>query len=234
MKYFIFSLILLFSACSDDLELASQASPNASLQGLNSQTKTPVNANKSEITIDGTTISLKKAKLYLTRDIVFDVKTNVFRPYRSYVISDGTYTNASGTYGWLFSDYTNATYVLIFEIYAPQTSLRWNDVYTGWNGGDYPVVYDWLNYSDNSNIGYIWMVSGVDNYPQLISQSGVNNYILQTTDEAVYPLQFNGGMNNGEKLTISFDGKLFKDYWDGSNLTYKNSTVKIHVEATVN
>jgi hypothetical protein len=166
---------------------------------------------KLEFTFDGETISLKGANLYLTRE-----STSSGRPYRDYFISDGTYTNADNDQGWSLEDYEGATYYLAIELGAP--------VDGNLTVGEFPSFSSWSNQEDNLAVSYIYLESGTGN-------DEVEYY---SSDEDNSPVIVSGGLDDGDKMTLKFDGTLSYYYYNGTAWVENTVTGKFLYTGTVN
>jgi hypothetical protein len=170
---------------------------------------------KLEFVFDGKTISLKGANLYLTGEYNTG-GSNVGRPYRDYVISDGIYTNADGDLGWSLDDYDGATYSLVIELFAPVDG----DITVG----EFPSYANWDLQEDNSTISFIYLESGTGNDEISYSSTNQNNS----------PVVVSGGLEDGDKMTLKFDGTLIYRYFNGTSWVTNSVTGKFNYTGTVN
>ncbi len=166
---------------------------------------------KLQFVFDGETISLTGANLYLTRQSTYDNRT-----YRDYFISDGTYTNADANDGWSLDDYDGATYYLAIEL----ASVVAGDLTVG----EFPSYSNWGLPEDNSTISYIYLESGTGN----------DEIQYYSDDEDHLPVTVSGGLEDGDKMTLKFNGKLTYYYYDGANWVENSVTGKFYYSGTVN
>ena len=170
-------------------------------------------APKLQFVFDGETISLTGANLYLTTESTFENRAN-----REYFISDGTYTNADDNNGWSLGDYDGATYYLAVELVS--------GVAGDLTVGEFPSYYNWDLPADNSTISYIYLESGIG-----------NDYFEYDTDylgEDHSPDVVSGGLEDGDKMTLKFNGTLTYYYFDGTNWVENSVTGKFYYSGTVN
>ncbi len=182
----------------------------ASLVLFNSCSKDAA-APKLQFVFEGETISLTGANLYLTEQSTYDNRT-----YRDYFISDGTYTNADGEEGWSLDDYDGATYYLAVEL----ASVVAGDLTIG----EFPSYYNWDPAEDNSTISYIYLESGTGN----------DAIYYYSNDEDHSPVVVSGGLEDGDKMTLKFNGTLYYEYFDGTNWIESSVTGKFYYSGTVN
>lgn len=164
---------------------------------------------KLQLVADGDTYTLKGANLYLTRGSSYNGHN-----YRDYIISDGTLIN--GNDGWGLEDYTGATYYLAVEISSPSGETL--------TTGSFPQYYDWSSVPAESGMSYVYMESGTGN----------DYFYFETpeaTDEA--PVTVTGGLEDGNKMTLKFNGTLYYYYFDGVNWVDKTVSGKFYFSAKV-
>jgi hypothetical protein len=166
--------------------------------------------SKAQFSFDGETISLQGANLYLTYDGEVDEHI-----YRSYFISDGTYTNGDGNEGHTFGDYENATYFLQIILAVPEENQ--------FETGNYPQLNDWDNADDNSNFSYI----------SLLTNEGDTEYYTDDTNNDDSPAEITGGVNGGEEMNIKFSGKLTVFKVEDGGFSEKTVSGKFSFSGTV-
>lgn len=145
--------------------------------------------------------SLTDSKLYLVEQGTYDG-----RAHRVYYISDGEYTvdgDGDGIRGTL-GDFENASFALRVDLLSP--------VGGSLTPGDYPQRDYFFAYPISappatSTVSHIFMTinSGFTHAPYYGTDDGRN------TDPS--PVKVLGGFNNGEVMTIEFNGKLTHSYY---------------------
>lgn len=161
----------------------------------------------------GDKLSLSKAKLYLANEDTYNGHL-----YRDYFITDGTYTNNGGYYGWDISDYDNATYYFGIEIGVPEA----NDL----GPGSFPQLDNWGNVGANDNVSYLYFEYPADgtDYYEVYTDSG-------TEDNS--PVVVSGGIEDGKTMTIKFKGKLMHYYHNGTGWVEETEDVRLAIQQKV-
>lgn len=132
---------------------------------------------------DNKTYSLKDANLYLRFQGEYEGAVNY--TYRDYLISDGELIE--GENGWSMDDYTNATYLIAFELATAQPNLP--------GTGEFPLHRFWDNVTDGSNLSYFF------------ARFDGNTIDTPATNPAPVII-INGGAEPGDKMLIQFSGKI--------------------------
>ncbi|HET9055135.1 MAG TPA: hypothetical protein VFM90_13235, partial [Cyclobacteriaceae bacterium] len=161
---------------------------------------------KKQFTFADEKISLKNANLYLVREDTYS-DTHI---YRDYFITDGEY---NGEGGWYLESFTGATYYLAVELAVPNEEE--------FGPGEYPLFGSWSNQEDeNANIGYVYFEMGEDEeYVELDLLSdadGEENVVVS------------GGVDDGDTMTLKFDGALTHYYFDGEDWVTDNESGKFY------
>lgn len=168
---------------------------------------------KEQFSFDGETIALKDAKIYLTYEGEAGNGTHL---YRDYFISDGTYTNADGNDGWSMEDYDNATYFIAVELAVPFEEEI--------GAGEFPQWSSWTGVE--TNISYIYVESG-DGADEV-------EYYTDNDNEDNSPVIVSGGMEDGDTMTLKFNGKLTYYFFNGTNWVEETVSGKFNVKGKVN
>jgi len=118
--------------------------------------------------------------------------------YREYFISDGELTDSGN--GWDLDDYTGATYYLAVQLGVP--------IGDDYAAGDYPLS-NWTTGDADANTGFIEMDIETEYYT-----STYNND----------PIHVSGGFDDGDKMTLKFNGELAYHYpvesgWEEKDVT---------------
>ena len=168
-------------------------------------------APKQQFVINGETITLKGANLYLTGG------SNCCNDhdYRDYFITDGEFVSGSG---WSKSDYTNATYYLAVELAVPAAN--------GFEPGEFPIYYSFSSAPAESNISYIWYENAANDETYFDCESP------ETSEHE--SVVVSGGFDDGETMTVKFTGKLRVYYYDGMNWVDEELTGKVYFKGEVN
>lgn len=125
--------------------------------------------------------------------------------YREYIITDG---DANGT---------GATFYIEVEL--------GNEADEVLVAGTYPQYENWSEAPDNSNVSYIYSEIGDgDDYMELYPTDDANG-----DDDVV----ISGGMEDGETMTLKFNGTLMLYYFDGANWVDKEVTGKFYFKGEV-
>jgi hypothetical protein len=186
---------------------------SASLMLLNSCSKDE-SAPKLQFVFNGETLTLKGAHLYLTHN----GNCCNDHDYRYYFISDGVYTNADGTDGWSIEDYTDATYFIGVELGVPGGE--------DFSKGAFPQHYSWNNLGEEDNNASNIYFENAD--------IGENYIKYQSPEEDDSPIVIGGGFDDGETMTLKFNGTLTLYHYDGENWVYEDVTGKFFFKGEVN
>lgn len=165
--------------------------------------------SKSEFICAEETISLEGAKLYLTTE-----GTQGSHNYRIYCISDGIYTNAGLQNGGSFNDYENATYFLAIKLAVPDT----DEV----GPGDFPQNLYW---PEGSNASGIMMQSGE-------GDAQISCFTWDTYEDHS-PVVVTGGVNDGNKMTLKFEGVIIYKYHNGTTWVEEPTPAKFYYTGTI-
>lgn len=171
------------------------------------------NELKEQITLNGEKFSLKDANIYLAEE-----STYADHLYRDYFITDGTYTNANGSDGWSIGAYDNATFYLAIELAVPEGETI--------GAGKYPQLYNWSNSGADDNISYIYLETAAED----------ETYVEIYTGEDVVddsPVVVSGGVDDGETMTLKFDGKVIYYYYNGTNWVEEEKRITIAFKGKV-
>ncbi|HMV07663.1 MAG TPA: hypothetical protein PK325_00275 [Cyclobacteriaceae bacterium] len=125
--------------------------------------------------------------------------------YRDYYITDGA-ANGSG-----------ATYYIEFELAVPEGEQI--------SEGEYPAFYNWSSASETSNIGYVYAESGEDNQYVEID-------LLEDADGSD-KIVVSGGVDDGETMTVKFNGDVSYYYFDGTNWVTETVAGKFYANGVV-
>ena len=184
-NYFIVFLLIVVNSCSDD------------------------ESKKSEVIIDGKSFPLSKANIYLVDESAgcYSVScSGNTHTLRTYTITDGTYTgNYNSCYNWLLDNscYTNASYILIINLFSPISSE--------FIEGNYVEDFYWDDMNPTERYSYLDFYGVID---------GVYNIGTKELGAFTTSLQLKGGAENGEAITLSYLGEL-QDFPDvGSPTIY--------------
>lgn len=129
------------------------------------------------------TYSLNDAKLYLRFEGTYEGAVSY--TYRDYLISDGELLE--GENGWSLDDYTNATYLIAFELATAKPALP--------AAGDFPLHRFWDDVTDGSNLSYLF--------------GRFENQTFDTPQTNPTPvIKISGGAEPGGTLTIQFNGQI--------------------------
>lgn len=139
--------------------------------------------------------SLESTKLFLLHENTWKNRT-----YRIYVISDGDYTNATGHNGWGLSDYEGASFFLRIDLSSTVNGQL--------NSGEYPQFGDWPAAQDDSKISWVYMHSAINGNFSITTPEG------NTIDRS--PVIVKGGFEDGNKMTLEFEGPL--DFDDNNSI----------------
>jgi hypothetical protein len=147
------------------------------------QVKTP----PEEFVFGATTISLKDANLYRISNSVCCNNHSI----RAYVITDGVYSAEPGS-GWDAEDYTGETYHFIVTLLEPDATEH--------GPGEYPM-YPWWGEEayTHERMSYVDLFT---------TENGNIIEYLTGDDRETSPVVVSGGLNFGEKMTISFKGQI--------------------------
>jgi hypothetical protein len=138
---------------------------------------------KLEFVTDKKTVSLQNANLFYAIEGGYEGAVNY--TYRDYLISDGELID--GENGWSIDDYSNATYLIAFEIAVAEPAIP--------AAGNYPIHRFWDNVTDGSNLGFFYAI--IDG--EVIDTPGTNpppNIIIE------------GGIEPGDEMSIRFNGEV--------------------------
>jgi hypothetical protein len=139
---------------------------------------------KEQFKFSGETIALKEANVFLVDDDTFNEEDGA---YREYIITDG---EASGN---------GATFYIEVELGNPVDEVL--------ETGKYPVYDNWDDAPEGSNIGYVYYENEEDG----------NDYVeIYPSDNADGDdfVEVSGGLEDGETMTIKFNGKLTYYHYD--------------------
>lgn len=191
----LFAVSVLFTSCNDS-ELTETPAPAPEAMSIL--------ALGDNLTTTQYTESLTNANIILTYQELtnYDASEPLLaaddRLIRMYAISDGTYTNASGGYGYNLDDFDNATYsIIIFLISGTDAEI---------NIGDYAQTREtmvgssgsmqWAFTSGTSSI----MQNKLPN-PSIIS--------IETGNQDNNPVKITGGVEDGDIMSVNFSGGIF-------------------------
>lgn len=169
---------------------------------------------KRQFVINGQTVTLKGANIYLTGE--YECCGGM--EYREYFISDGEYTNGGGGNGWSIEDYTDATYLI-----AVQLAILSEDDF---EAGEFPLYNSFADaLTDLSSASYVYFESAADDntYFECDTPSGSDHE----------PVVVSGGMDDGDTMTLTFNGTLEIEYYDGENWVEDEMTGKISFKGEV-
>jgi hypothetical protein len=154
---------------------------------------------KHRLIVGDRVLSLKDANLFLSK---MD-NCGGQHDRRYYFISDGELID--GQPGVALDQYTNATYYVQITLGVP--CFTWAD----FTAKDFAQYSDWYNTSlSSTNIAYI----------EMEKDNGSNAYInAYTNDVNTDPalVKVTGGFDNGEIMTLAFEGKLDFVYFNGTD-----------------
>lgn len=172
---------------------------------------------------DEYTDALANAKIYLTYEAMalpFEEEPLLEpRLTRTYIISDGVYTNADGSYGD-FGSFEDETYLISLSVISEDE----NELKTG----DYTTV-PFL--SDNNAPGELqWSEDKIAH----IFQTKYLDIIHKFTDTEYSdaPISITGGLNGNQTMTVKFKGRVFLHGFDSDPDGYY-STGDLYVKAKV-
>jgi hypothetical protein len=159
-----------------------------------------------KFSFEDNSISLSGANIYL----LYSNNCCNNHDYRQYFISDGTYTEG---YRGDVSSYTNGTYVIEIQLGVPGG--------TSFTPGDYHQL-NWNDLGSDQLVSSIYLQRGVENeYIEVYS----------TYDES--PITVSGGFNDGQKMTLKFNGTLNYYYFNGTNFVEDEVAGKLNFSGTV-
>lgn len=140
---------------------------------------------------DNETFDFKEANLYLAGEAYF---SNASRGYnlRNYIVTDGTFVSGNG---WDLSHYTDATYVFAFQVYVPEGD--------DFIAGNFPSV-DQFAAPEGNSLYFYGETTNESEYYQSTGGESTPNFVIS------------GGMNDGQKMTIKFNGEL--SHWVQSEI----------------
>lgn len=139
---------------------------------------------KSQFAFEGEdSFSLKDGNLYL----VYEGNDGSGHLYRDYIITDGTYVDGDG---WSFSDYTNATYLMAVELGVPAAEEKLSD-------GKYPLYSSFSQAAETSKVSWVSFETTSDVY-----------YEIPSGTEGDDDIEISGDYDDGDKMTIKFNGTL--------------------------
>lgn len=165
---------------------------------------------KEQFAFGDETITLKDANLYLVEEDTYS-DTHI---YRDYFITDGTY---NGEGGWDLESFTGATYYIAVELAVP------DDEEVG--PGEYPAFWTWSGATETSNISYVYMEMGEgEDYVEfdlLPAADGDDN------------VEVSGGVDDGDTMTLKFNGTLSYYYFDGEDWVTDNESGKFYFKGEV-
>jgi hypothetical protein len=167
-----------------------------------------------QFVFEGETITLAGAGLYLTGS---GSVINGTHKYRNYFISDGEYTNGGGMTGSSLDDYEGETFFLRITLAIP-------------NGEEFGEgEHIQLNNAD--------IAGATQKICSVLFESGEGNNQIQyyTHDdiEDASPVIVSGGADDGDKMTLTLDGKLLYYYHNGTNWVEKTVTGTFYFTGTV-
>ena len=138
------------------------------------------------ITLGEEQISFENANIYW----IWDGVIGTAYQYRYYVITDGTYI--TGKDGYSLEDFENASYFLPIEF---------AQVTTNFDGGTFPVIYSWgPSLESESNIGTFYFYNDKEIPYRFFS--------CDDDADSQESLIVSGGVNDGETIKITFDGRV--------------------------
>lgn len=149
---------------------------------------------KEQFSFDGETVTLKDANLYLT----YETEYNETHMYRDYFITDGTYVDGDG---WDLDDYTDATYYIAVELGVP--------IEEEFGAGEFPLFDSFSDTPPNSNMSYVYFESGED--------EAFVEYFVPDDLVGGDPVVVSGGTDDGETMTLKFNGTLTYYYFNGTD-----------------
>jgi hypothetical protein len=140
---------------------------------------------KSEfLLVDGSTIDLAEANLYLMRSESYENDQGAFKT-RNYYLTDGTYVEGDPLN---FSSYTGITFFLEIDLNVPDDE--------DFEPGNYPLRYDYSLTPADINFSYIYL------------QLENDDYYESYDNEDATPIKVTGGFDDGETMQISYTGTL--------------------------
>jgi hypothetical protein len=142
-------------------------------------------APKEQFKANGETINLSTAKLYLKAEVSYSNAHGNFVK-RDYIYTDGTFVEGNG---WSLDHYTNATYIIAF-----QPSIPADDEFVA---GAFPASY-YFNDVESGNAMYFFSETTAD----------ATAYYEVHDGEPSGTFTISGAMNDGETMTLKFNGTL--------------------------
>jgi hypothetical protein len=127
------------------------------------------------------------------------------------------YTNDDGDDGWSLEDYDDATYYLAIELAVPLE----HEV----EAGEYPQYNNWSLPENDENMSYIYLESGEGN--------DYFEYYTEDIDENHEPVVVTGGVDDGDKMTVKFSGRLTYYYYNGTNWVENSVSGKFYFSGRV-
>jgi hypothetical protein len=160
-------------------------------------------APKEKFKGNGESFSLSNAKLYLKAEAAYSTAHGNFIK-RDYIYTDGTFVSGNG---WYLENYSNATYLVAF-----QASIPADDEF---DGGTFPGAY-YFNNVESGNAMYFYVKTDAD---------AVGYYEVHD-GEPSGTFTISGAMNDGETMTLKFNGTLSHWHYVGevfSETLFKSS-----------
>jgi hypothetical protein len=156
------------------------------------------------------TRSLDGANIYLSNE-----DYTATRKVRTYIISNGAYTNKVGNYGRSFGDYNDAAYFIVVSLSIP--------IANDFSPGEFPQQT--ILHEGGSNASAIHMESGKDHHHLGCSTNDAN--------EDLSAVIASGGFDDGEELILEFGGILDLQYFNGNSWVIEPIAGEFHLIGTV-
>jgi len=160
------------------------------------------NAPSFQFTTTSSKYSLDRAKLYLTKENDYVTASGTSYTYRDYFITDGTLIE--GEDGNTMSDYNSSTYLIGVSISTPKSKTL--------GSGEYPQYGKWFFVPEGSNMSIIYSEA-----------SDGTMFSTQDENEDTSPVVISGGINDGDEMTLKFNGKLTKFQYDAAGALVEGS-----------
>lgn len=161
-----------------------------------------------QFTAIDTKYSLDHARLYLMKENDYTTASGTFYTYRDYSLTDGTLVE--GEDGNNMSDYTSATYLISVSISTPKSKAL--------GPGEYPQYGKWYYVPDGSNMSIVYTEA-----------NDGTMFSTQDKNEDTSSVVISGGINDGDEMTLKFNGKLTKFYFDDTGTQIEGSAETIEL-----
>lgn len=181
---------------------------------LNACGDDPVKDNsetKLEFSFDDKPVGWKNANIYLMSENAFEDTYT----YRKYLITDGAYEDL---------DFTNATYFIEVLLAVPAAEEEFSV-------GEYSQWFWWADAPETENISYVHASSAVDNDdPHYFSFETIDD-----DDSNHNPIAVTGGFDDGEAMTLAFNGTLNYYHFstEANDWAYEHVSGKLHFKGKV-